>query len=239
MVFLIFIRNCFMILSFFRINPVTKKLEPYLPPAQKVYRIVVAYTFVLFMVSYKCQHEGQQKQLYSNLIIYQIQAKHPTYIAALRGSSECHCSDAVSSGDVDGVLQSIWFNRFNSGSATKLIRELDGNNYSHKYQFDMHHSFESGIMNRLQKFEVSRRIYFYKYFISVFSFQIYKYVAEWLTNLECPRTFTDYEDSYTSKVFLFQFINFYSSLIYIAFFKVSNPPNLNNASTMQQFYNSI
>ena len=41
---------------FHRINPVTKKLEPYLPPAQKVYRIVVAYTFVLFMVSSKYQH---------------------------------------------------------------------------------------------------------------------------------------------------------------------------------------
>ena len=74
----------------------------------------------------------------------------------------------------------------------------------------------------------------YSCFIPVSSFQIYKYVAEWLTNLECPRTFTDYEDSYTSKVFLFQFINFYSSLIYIAFFKVSNPPNLNNATTIQQ-----
>ena len=58
------------------------------------------------------------------------------------------------------------------------------------------------------------------------SFQIYKYVAEWLTNLECPRTFTDYEDSYTSKVFLFQFINFYASLFYIAFFKVGNTFNL-------------
>ena len=51
-------------------------------------------------------------------------------------------------------------------------------------------------------------------------FQLYSYVAEWLTNLECPRTFTDYEDSYTFKVFLFQFINYYSSLFYIAFVKV-------------------
>ena len=55
-VFWIFITNSNIILSFLRINPVTKKLEPYLPPAQKVYRIVVAYTFVLFMVSLKCQH---------------------------------------------------------------------------------------------------------------------------------------------------------------------------------------
>lgn len=35
-----------------------------------------------------------------------------------------------------------------------------------------------------------------------------------------PRTQTEYEDSFTLKMFLFQFINFYSSLIYIAFFKV-------------------
>merc|ERR1719367_457780 len=48
---------------------------------------------------------------------------------------------------------------------------------------------------------------------------LYSYVAKWLTDLECPRTFTDYEDSYTFKVFLFQFINYYSSLFYIAFFK--------------------
>lgn len=40
-----------------------------------------------------------------------------------------------------------------------------------------------------------------------------------LTNLENPRTHTEYEDSYTFKIFFFEFMNFYSSLIYIAFFK--------------------
>ena len=34
----------------FRINPVTKKAEPYLPPHQKAYRFVLAYSFVIFMV---------------------------------------------------------------------------------------------------------------------------------------------------------------------------------------------
>ena len=48
----------------------------------------------------------------------------------------------------------------------------------------------------------------------------YGYIALWLTNFERPRTQTDFEDSYTFKVFLFQCINFYSSLVYIAFFKV-------------------
>ncbi|XP_042205000.1 anoctamin-4-like isoform X3 [Homarus americanus] len=47
----------------------------------------------------------------------------------------------------------------------------------------------------------------------------YEKLVVWLTNLEVPRTETEYEDSFTLKMFLFQFINFYSSLIYIAFFK--------------------
>lgn len=40
-----------------------------------------------------------------------------------------------------------------------------------------------------------------------------------LTNMENPRTHTEYEGSYTFKIFFFEFMNFYSSLIYIAFFK--------------------
>ena len=41
-----------------------------------------------------------------------------------------------------------------------------------------------------------------------------------MTNLENPRTQTEYEDNFTFKIFVFEFMNFYSSLIYIAFFKV-------------------
>lgn len=51
-------------------------------------------------------------------------------------------------------------------------------------------------------------------------FQVYHHLALWLTNKENPRTQTEYENSYTFKIFLFEFMNFYSSLIYIAFFKV-------------------
>ena len=36
---------------------------------------------------------------------------------------------------------------------------------------------------------------------------------------ELHRTQTAYEDSFTFKMYLFQFINFYSSRFYIAFFK--------------------
>ncbi|XP_004518751.2 anoctamin-5 [Ceratitis capitata] len=49
--------------------------------------------------------------------------------------------------------------------------------------------------------------------------RIYHRMAIRLTNLENPRTHTEYEDSYTFKIFFFEFMNFYSSLIYIAFFK--------------------
>ncbi|CAB3257489.1 unnamed protein product [Arctia plantaginis] len=49
--------------------------------------------------------------------------------------------------------------------------------------------------------------------------RIYAKIAVALTNMENPRTQTEYEDSYTFKIFFFEFMNFYSSLIYIAFFK--------------------
>ncbi|GFV23492.1 anoctamin [Trichonephila clavipes] len=48
---------------------------------------------------------------------------------------------------------------------------------------------------------------------------VYRELTAKLTNLEQPRTQREYEDSFTFKMFLFEFINMYSSLIYIAFFK--------------------
>ncbi|XP_034944298.1 anoctamin-4 [Chelonus insularis] len=49
--------------------------------------------------------------------------------------------------------------------------------------------------------------------------RIYQRLAKWMVNMENPRTQTEYEDSFTFKIFIFEFVNFYSSLIYIAFFK--------------------
>ncbi|KAG7214086.1 hypothetical protein KM043_001446 [Ampulex compressa] len=49
--------------------------------------------------------------------------------------------------------------------------------------------------------------------------RVYHRLARWMVNMENPRTQTEYEASYTFKIFLFEFVNFYSSLIYIAFFK--------------------
>ncbi|XP_051886779.1 anoctamin-6 isoform X2 [Pristis pectinata] len=48
---------------------------------------------------------------------------------------------------------------------------------------------------------------------------IYERVAIMITDFELPRTQTDYENSLTLKMFLFQFVNYYSSCFYIAFFK--------------------
>ncbi|KAM9029389.1 anoctamin-6 [Ara ararauna] len=57
---------------------------------------------------------------------------------------------------------------------------------------------------------------------------IYEKVAVLITDFELPRTQTDYENSLTTKMFLFQFVNYYSSCFYIAFFKgkfVGHPGN--------------
>uniref|UniRef100_A0A8C8VLZ7 Anoctamin n=1 Tax=Pelusios castaneus TaxID=367368 RepID=A0A8C8VLZ7_9SAUR len=55
-------------------------------------------------------------------------------------------------------------------------------------------------------------------FILILS-KIYIALAHFLTRWEMHRTQTKYEDAFTFKVFVFQFVNFYSSPIYIAFFK--------------------
>ncbi|KAI6658050.1 Anoctamin-7-like [Oopsacas minuta] len=48
---------------------------------------------------------------------------------------------------------------------------------------------------------------------------IYKFLATWLTNWELHRTESEHEDSFTLKMFLFQCINYYSSIFYVAFIK--------------------
>ena len=48
---------------------------------------------------------------------------------------------------------------------------------------------------------------------------IYERIAVRLTAWELHRTQSDHENSFTVKMYLFQFVNFYSSLFYIAFFK--------------------
>ncbi|XP_053397685.1 anoctamin-4-like isoform X3 [Mercenaria mercenaria] len=57
---------------------------------------------------------------------------------------------------------------------------------------------------------------------------IYQRIAEALTELEQHRTESEWEDAFTFKMFLFQFVNYYASIIYIGFFKgrfVGRPGN--------------
>ncbi|XP_063720691.1 anoctamin-7-like isoform X3 [Symsagittifera roscoffensis] len=51
------------------------------------------------------------------------------------------------------------------------------------------------------------------------SAQVYEFVAERFNDWEMHRTQEEYDNNLTFKVFVFQFINYYSSIIYIAFFK--------------------
>lgn len=44
-------------------------------------------------------------------------------------------------------------------------------------------------------------------------------MAEYLTELELLRTQTEFDDSLTLKIYLLQFVNYYASIFYIAFFK--------------------
>lgn len=44
-------------------------------------------------------------------------------------------------------------------------------------------------------------------------------VAEYLTEFELLRTQTEFDDSLTLKIYLLEFVNYYASIFYIAFFK--------------------
>nr|XP_023017814.1 anoctamin-2-like [Leptinotarsa decemlineata] len=55
-------------------------------------------------------------------------------------------------------------------------------------------------------------------FIVIFNY-IYTLLAEYLTEFELLRTQTEFDDSLTLKIYLLQFVNYYASIFYIAFFK--------------------
>ncbi|KAF2357771.1 Anoctamin [Trinorchestia longiramus] len=135
-----------------RVNPVTKKTEPYIPFYSKVSRYVAVNSIVLLMV----------------LVMMA----------------------AVLSVMVYRMAISIVFHK------------LDDTIFQRNAKFVA--SISSAMLNLVV--------------IVIFNF-VYRKLVIFLTNIECPRTETEYEDSFTLKIFLFQFVNFYSSLIYIAFFK--------------------
>ncbi|CAK9797502.1 Ano1 [Anthophora plagiata] len=54
--------------------------------------------------------------------------------------------------------------------------------------------------------------------IMVFNW-VYVWLAEYLTEIELLRTQTEFDDSLTLKIYLLEFVNYYGSIFYIAFFK--------------------
>ncbi|ESO84177.1 hypothetical protein LOTGIDRAFT_108628, partial [Lottia gigantea] len=48
---------------------------------------------------------------------------------------------------------------------------------------------------------------------------VYGYLAFWLTDWECLRTQSEYDNSITLKLFALQFVNYFASIVYVAFFK--------------------
>jgi len=54
--------------------------------------------------------------------------------------------------------------------------------------------------------------------ILIFNY-IYEFLATWLTEKELHRTQTSFDDALTLKIYLFQFVNYYVSIFYIAFVK--------------------
>jgi len=54
--------------------------------------------------------------------------------------------------------------------------------------------------------------------ILIFNY-IYEFLAFWLTEKELHRTQTRFDDALTVKIYLFQFVNYYASIFYIAFVK--------------------
>lgn len=66
---------------------------------------------------------------------------------------------------------------------------------------------------------------------------VYTWLAEWLTEFEILRTQTEFDDSLTLKIYLLQFVNYYASIFYIAFFKgkfIGYPGNYNRFFNFRQ-----
>ncbi|KAG8039755.1 hypothetical protein G9C98_000484 [Cotesia typhae] len=136
----------------FRINPVTREREPYMPLWSRVWRNMVTGSLVFFMI---CVVLGAVL----GTIIYRV-----SLIAVFYG-----------------------------GGGSFIRRHVK-----------IFTSTSAALLNLI---------------IIMLLTRVYQRLAKWMVNMENPRTQTEYEDSFTFKIFIFEFVNFYSSLIYIAFFK--------------------
>lgn len=67
--------------------------------------------------------------------------------------------------------------------------------------------------------------------------EVYTKLAHFLTEMEMPRTQTEFDNSLTLKMFLLQFVNYYSSIFYIAFFKgrfIGHPGDFDDDNVTQE-----
>uniref|UniRef100_A0A8C2XDJ7 Anoctamin n=1 Tax=Cyclopterus lumpus TaxID=8103 RepID=A0A8C2XDJ7_CYCLU len=98
------------------------------------------------------------------------------------------------------------------------------------YRLAVHAAFASIIKDPMRKIQVVGRFITPQLATSVtascINFVIimilnffYERVAVWITDMEIPKTHLEYENRLTMKMFLFQFVNYYSSCFYVAFFK--------------------
>uniref|UniRef100_H2Z2F0 Anoctamin n=1 Tax=Ciona savignyi TaxID=51511 RepID=H2Z2F0_CIOSA len=78
---------------------------------------------------------------------------------------------------------------------------------------------KDGIIRRNIRLIISITASIINFIVITIMDKVYSKLAIKLTNLEAPRTRTEFEDSYTLKMFLFQAVNYYSSIVYAAFFK--------------------
>ncbi|KAH0560411.1 anoctamin-5-like [Cotesia glomerata] len=65
----------------------------------------------------------------------------------------------------------------------------------------------------------------------------YDWVAVYLTEMEMPRTQAEFDDSLTLKIYIFQFVNYYASIFYVAFLKgklVGYPKKYNRIFNFRQ-----
>ena len=68
-------------------------------------------------------------------------------------------------------------------------------------------------------YSVRRTVYAVQCNNNALFLQVYRFVAGWLTNAENHRTQRDHDNHLTFKIYLFEFVNYYGTLFYIAFFK--------------------
>ncbi|CAG9131758.1 unnamed protein product [Plutella xylostella] len=176
----------------FRTNPVTREKEPYLPAWQKTMRCVATSGAVLFML------EASVKTFRTNPVTRE---KEP-YLPAWQKTMRCVATSGAVLFMICIVMGAVLGTIIYRISMVSVI--YGGSGFFIKKHAKIFTTMTAAVINLI---------------IIMILTRIYAKVAVVLTNLENPRTQTEYEDSYTFKIFFFEFMNFYSSLIYIAFFK--------------------